>query len=282
MQELSRLTHSPEGDPSGKSIRTGHGLCCLLLHDLSFQFHTEISYGTLEPEIKHRIANKEPFCIDFETCFIYFFSKFTPLASTTSCDSDFNNLYENKSFNCFLMPHNFIASLLVLRLWEIVSSDSPFPFSMPPLVLQTWFYFPIHSSNSFLKLKNSSILSLSFHRRTMQPNTFISIIHSGIFANGKKKKPEVSTRKVWTWENEGNIPYTCSHDNPAYSTAEASHWVWRCCVIPTAFQPSLAFSLHFFLSWFSQVHPARLQNLSAQVQDVLGPHFLNPLLAQLL
>lgn len=86
------------------------------------------------------------------------------------------------------MPHNFIASLLVLRLWEIVSSDSPFPFSMPPLVLQTWFYFPIHSSHSFLKLKNSSILSLSFHRRTMQPNTFISIIHSGIFANGKKKK----------------------------------------------------------------------------------------------
>lgn len=194
MQELSRfvwwkarLTHSPEGDPSGKSIRTGHGLCRLLLHDLSFQFHREISYRTLEPEIKHRIANKEPFCIDFETCFIYFFSKFTPLASTTSCDSDFNNLYENKSFNCFLMPHNFIASLLVLRLWEIVSSDSPFPFSMPPLVLQTWFYFPIHSSHSFLKLKNSSILSLSLHRRTMQPNTFISIIHSGIFANGKKK-----------------------------------------------------------------------------------------------
>lgn len=86
----------------------------------------------------------------------------------------------------------------------------------------------------------------------------------------EKKKTEVSTRKVWTWENEGNIPYTCSHDNPACSTAEASHWVWRCCVIPTAFQPSLAFSLHFFLSWFSQVHPARLQNLSAQVQDVMG------------
>ena len=84
------------------------------------------------------------------------------------------------------MPHNFITSLLVLRLWEAVSTAFPLPVSMPLLVVQTWFCFPIHPSHSFLELKNSSILSLFLHRRTIQPNTFISIIHSGIFANGKK------------------------------------------------------------------------------------------------
>lgn len=112
-----------EGDPAGKSIRTGHGLCCLLSHDLSFQFHTESGYRLSGPEIKHRkIATKAALCVDCETCLIQFFSKYTPLASTASCDNDFKNLYENVAFVSNPVPHKFIISFLVLRLWETVSN----------------------------------------------------------------------------------------------------------------------------------------------------------------
>lgn len=157
-----------------------------------------------EPEVKHRIITaKEPVCLDFETCLIYFFfffSKFTPLDSTASCN-DFNNLYENVSFVCFKPG----ASLLVLRLWEAVSIASTFPFSILLLVLQTWFYFPIHLSHEFLKLKSSGILRHSVHKRTIQPNTFMSIIHSGIFANGKKKPQQKWNKPQIIWGEYGEV-----------------------------------------------------------------------------
>lgn len=158
----------------------------LLSHDLSFQFHTEMGYRAPEPEVKYRIIAT---CLHWFWDFNPFFSKFTPwpqqhpvTMTLTICMKIYLLFVSN------LMPHHTITSLLVLRLWETVSTAFPFPFSMPLLVLQTW--LPSHPSHSFLKLENSSILSLSLCRRTTQPNAFISIIPSGIFANEKKTKPK--------------------------------------------------------------------------------------------
>lgn len=114
-------------------------------------------YRAPEPATKHRIiATKEPVCVAFETCLFHFLANLHlwpqqhPATMTLTICMKMYLLFVSN-----LMPHNFIASLLVLTLWETVSIASSFPFSVPLLVLQTWFYFPVHPSHSLLKLKNS-------------------------------------------------------------------------------------------------------------------------------
>lgn len=132
------LDQRPEGDPSGRSVRTGHGLCCLLSHDLPSSFIQRLVAEFLGQRSHRIIATKEPLCVDCETCLIHLFSKFTPSASTASCDNYFKICMKIQLlFVSNSITHNFFISLLVLRLWETVSIAFSFPFSIFIMVLQT-------------------------------------------------------------------------------------------------------------------------------------------------
>lgn len=191
------LGQTPKGDPSERHVRKGHILCHFLSYDISLQFHAEIGYRAAEPEMKHRIgATKEQqVCTDFETCLIpfqiYTFGLNSMLWTVTlTIGMKIYLLFASNS-----MPHNSIASLLIFRVRETVSTVSLLTFSTPLLFFQAWFYFPIHPRHSFFKLKTPDLFSLTSHRAAVQPDKFVGIAHSGIFANGgEKRKRKVQGR----------------------------------------------------------------------------------------